>query len=66
MAGVEGEAGGAAAHGLGFAVGLDVFPTRTARDAFVVVCGWPLWGGIAVGGCGQGGGHGSGDGFGSG
>lgn len=26
-------------------------PTRSARDGFVVGCGWPLWGASAVGGC---------------
>ena len=35
------------------------FPTHTTRATFVVECGWPLRGVLAVGGCGGGGGGGS-------
>lgn len=48
--GVRG-AGGGFVLGLGFAFGR-FGPTRTTRAGIVVGCGWPLWGVLAVGGCG--------------
>ncbi len=46
----ESDGGGIPAPVLGYAIGPERLPTRTARDGLVVGCGWPLRGGPTIGG----------------